>query len=79
MCIRDRGGEGQKPVYTALADPGLEQTGGKTLDPGYDFGEYRERVNRYIMEHRSDCLLYTSERLLNPQSSILPWSQPRER
>ena len=50
------GGEGQKPVYTALADPVLEQTEGKTLDPGYDFGEYRERVNRYIMEHRSDTL-----------------------
>ena len=29
---------------------------GKTLDSGYDFGEYRERVNRYIMEHRSDTL-----------------------
>ena len=50
------GGEGQKPVYTALADPVLEQTEGKTLDSGYDFGEYRERVNRYIMEHRSDTL-----------------------
>mgnify|MGYP000762172296 CR=1 FL=1 len=34
----------------------LEQTEGKTLDSGYDFGEYRERVNRYIMEHRSDTL-----------------------
>ena len=50
------GGEGQKPVYTALADPVLEQTEGKALDSGYDFGEYRERVNRYIMEHRSDTL-----------------------
>ena len=50
------GVEGQKPVYTALADPVLEQTEGKTLDSGYDFGEYRERVNRYIMEHRSDTL-----------------------
>ena len=50
------GGEGQKPVYTALADPVLEQTEGKTLDSGYDFGEYRERVNRYIMEHRNDTL-----------------------
>ena len=50
------GGEGQKPIYTALADPVLEQSEGKTLDSGYDFGEYRERVNRYIMEHRSDTL-----------------------
>lgn len=50
------GVEGQKPVYTALADPVLEQTEGKALDSGYDFGEYRERVNRYIMEHRSDTL-----------------------
>ena len=50
------GGEGQKPVYTALADPVLKQTEGKALDSGYDFGEYRERVNRYIMEHRSDTL-----------------------
>ena len=50
------GGEGQKPIYTALADPVLEQTEGKALDSGYDFGEYRERVNRYIMEHRSDTL-----------------------
>ena len=50
------GVEGQKPIYTALADPVLEQTEGKALDSGYDFGEYRERVNRYIMEHRSDTL-----------------------
>ena len=48
--------EGQKPIYTALADPVLEQTEGKALDSGYDFGEYRERVNRYIMEHRNDTL-----------------------
>ena len=47
----------QKPeAFTALADPVLEQTEGKTLDSGYDFGEYRERVNRYIMEHRNDTL-----------------------
>lgn len=50
------GVEGQKPIYTALADPVLEQTEGKALDSGYDFGEYRERVNRYIMEHRNDTL-----------------------
>ena len=50
------GVEGQKPIYTALADSVLEQTEGKTLDSGYDFGEYRERVNRYIMEHRNDTL-----------------------
>ena len=28
----------------------------QALDSGYDFREYRERVNRYIMEHRSDTL-----------------------
>ena len=50
------GVEWQKPIYTALADPVLEQTEGKALDSGYDFGEYRERVNRYIMEHRNDTL-----------------------
>ena len=50
------GVEGQKPIYTALADPVLEQTEGKALDSGYDFGEYRERVDRYIMEHRNDTL-----------------------
>lgn len=47
----------QKPeAFTALADPVLEQTEGKALDSGYDFGKYRERVNRYIMEHRNDTL-----------------------
>ena len=47
----------QKPeAFTALADPVLKQTEGKALDSGYDFGEYRERVNRYIMEHRNDTL-----------------------
>ena len=47
----------QKPeAFTALADPVLEQTEGKALDSGYDFREYRERVNRYIMEHRNDTL-----------------------
>lgn len=47
----------QKPeAFAALADPVLEQTEGKALDSGYDFGEYRERVNRYIMEHRNDTL-----------------------
>ena len=50
------GVEGQKPVYTALADPVLEQTEGKALDSGYDFGEYRDWleghsiVSRYIRE-----------------------------
>ena len=47
----------QKPeAFTALADPVLEQT----LDSGYDFGEYRERVNRYIMEHRNDTLVIST-------------------
>ena len=51
----------QKPeAFTALADPVLEQTEGKTLDSGYDFGEYRERVNRYIMEHRNDTLVIST-------------------
>ena len=51
--------------YQAMSDADLQAqtavfkqqlTEGKTLDPCYDFGEYRERVNRYIMEHRSDTL-----------------------
>lgn len=50
------GRENRKPVYTALADPVLERTEGKALAAGYEFDEYRERVNRYIMEHRSDTL-----------------------
>ena len=51
----------QKPeAFTALADPVLEQTEGKALASGYDFGEYRERVNRYIMEHRNDTLVIST-------------------
>ena len=54
-----------EPKYQAMSDADLQAqtaafkqqlTEGKTLDSGYDFGEYRERVNRYIMEHRSDTL-----------------------
>ena len=54
-----------EPKYQAMSDADLQAqtaafkqqlTEGKTLDSGYDFGESRERVRRYIMAHRSDTL-----------------------
>lgn len=42
---------GKDPIVTRLADPIINQTAGKELDPAYDFEDYRDKVNRYIGEH----------------------------
>ncbi len=52
------GGDGKKPIITKLTDPITEQQEGTPLDPAYDFEDYREKVNRYIMEHRNTMAIY---------------------
>ncbi|MDO4923124.1 MAG: DEAD/DEAH box helicase family protein [Peptococcaceae bacterium] len=41
-----------KPIiFTDLADPVIASGEGQTLDPAYDFENYRAKVNRYVNEH----------------------------
>ena len=49
------GGDKQKPVYTKLKDPIIEEQSGVTTGDGYDFQDYRTKVNKYINSH-SDML-----------------------
>ncbi len=46
------GGGPGKRITTKLEDPILEEQEGIVLDPAYDFVDYKEKVNRYIMEHQ---------------------------
>ncbi len=43
--------EEKKPIFTILEDPILSESEGETLDPAYDFEDYRAKVNRYVNEH----------------------------
>jgi len=48
----------RKPIITKLADPIVEQQEGNPLDAAYDFEDYREKVNRYVMEHGNTMAIY---------------------
>lgn len=43
--------EEKRPIFTILEDPILSESEGETLDPAYDFEDYRAKVNRYVNEH----------------------------
>ena len=48
-----------KPVVvTNLADPVIFEQEGLTLDPAYDFEDYRAKVNRYITYHKEILAIY---------------------
>ena len=42
----------RKPIITKLTDPVIFEQEGDTLDPAYDFEDYRKKVNRYITYHK---------------------------
>lgn len=52
------GGSEKEPIYTKLADPVTEHKEGDPLDFGYTFEEYREKVNRYVNEHRDTLVIF---------------------
>ena len=51
-------GHGEKPIITRLTDPVLDMQEGDTLDPAYDFEDYRKKVNRYVEEHSDTMAIY---------------------
>ena len=54
----DDGGEERRRVVTKLADPVLERREGEALEAGYDFDDYRAKVNQYINEHGDIPVIY---------------------
>lgn len=52
------GGGGKQPIITHLADPIVDQKEGEQLDPAYDFEAYKDKVNRYILEHGNTLAIY---------------------
>lgn len=49
---------GRKPITTRLTDPIIGQQEGMILEPGYDFENYRDKVNRYVNEHSTTMAIY---------------------
>lgn len=45
-------------IYTQLADPILAVREGQPLDSGYDFADYRLKVNRYIEKNKDSLGIY---------------------
>ena len=52
------GDGGRDPVVTRLTDPVIDRQEGETLDPAYDFEDYRIKVNRYVEEHGDTMAIY---------------------
>lgn len=52
------GGNPKKPIITRLQDPVINQQEDTPLDPAYDFEDYKEKVNRYVMEHGDTLAIY---------------------
>lgn len=51
--------EGRKgPIITRLTDPITQKMEGQPLEAAYDFEDYREKVNRYIGEHRDSLAIH---------------------
>lgn len=45
-------------VFTQLTDPVVDKQEGVKLDAGYDFEDYRNKVNRYVNEHGDTMAIY---------------------
>ena len=45
-------------IVTKLADPILDVKEGETLDPAYDFEDYKKKVNRYVNEHGNSIVIH---------------------
>ena len=50
--------KGNDPVDTNLANPELRREEGVELDAGYDFENYRQKVNQYVNENRNRLVIY---------------------
>jgi type I restriction enzyme, R subunit len=48
----------RKPIITRLSDPIIDQKEGDPMDPGYDFEDYRAKVNRYVNENGNTLVIY---------------------
>ncbi|MDD4699074.1 MAG: DEAD/DEAH box helicase family protein [Oscillospiraceae bacterium] len=51
-------GNALNPIYTDLADPIINTKEGDILDPGYEFQDYKLKVNRYIEQHKDDLAIW---------------------
>lgn len=49
-------GSGKVPIITRLEDPVTSSKEGLELNSGYEFENYREKVNRYVNEHQNDVI-----------------------
>ena len=49
---------GNKSIVTRLTDVITHSTEGDSIDPNYDFENYRDKVNRYIGEHGDTLAIY---------------------
>lgn len=67
-------GPQKQPVITNLYDPVLERTEGLVLEAGYDYEDYKIKVNRYIESHRDTLAiekLRTNRRLTETEFTVL--------
>lgn len=56
MQFLDR--DAMRPIVTSLSDVVLESESGLESPTGYDFEDYRSRVNRYITDHQDEGAIY---------------------
>ena len=58
--IKFLAGDGGKDhiIVTSLTDPVIFESEGDTLDPAYDFEDYRKKVNRYVEEHGNTIAIH---------------------
>lgn len=48
----------KRAVVTNLSDVIVESSEGRQLTSGYDFEDYRDKVNKYVHEHRDEGVIY---------------------
>lgn len=48
----------RKPIITRLSDPIIDQKESDPMEPGYDFEDYRAKVNRYVNENGNALAIY---------------------
>ena len=48
----------RKPIITRLSDPIIDQKEGDPMEPGYDFEDYRAKVNRYVNKNGNALAIY---------------------
>ena len=51
--------DGSQPIiYTNLDDEVLEVKTGETMQPAYDFEDYKQKVNRYVLGNSNNLVIY---------------------